>query len=292
MKKITQLRIGSFFLITFVSSIFVVAQDLTTVSAKSNVISEHLDLEAVATVFGDSKDLEDFENRLNDPKTQISNLDLNEDNQVDYLRVVETSEKEMHLIAIQAVVGDNLYQDVATVEVEKDANGVTQVQLVGDVYLYGPEYIIEPVYVHRPVIFINFWKPFYRPYRSVYYWGFYPRHFHYWHPFKVHHYRKNVHVHVRHTYKRTTLRRSRWAARTHLKTRRTACVIRYPNKSYKARSGAVVKTGKGKKHKTVWVRNSKGAKKKLVPVKKAKKAKKSLAKNKVKKRKAKKAYKK
>ena len=65
------------------------AQDKTTVEATSSDISENLDLEAVASVFGESKDLEEFEKKLNDPKTQISNLDLNEDGEVDYLRVLE-----------------------------------------------------------------------------------------------------------------------------------------------------------------------------------------------------------
>ena len=60
------------------------AQDRTTVNATSSEISDNLDLRAIASIFGDSRDLEDFENRLNDPKTQISNLDLNNDNQVDY----------------------------------------------------------------------------------------------------------------------------------------------------------------------------------------------------------------
>lgn len=68
------------------------AQDVTTITASSDDISDNLDLEAGASIFGESKDLEDFEKRLNDPKTQISNLDLNNDGEVDYLRIMETSE--------------------------------------------------------------------------------------------------------------------------------------------------------------------------------------------------------
>ena len=55
----------------------------TTVKASNSDISDNLDLRAVATIFGDASNLEDFERRLNDPKTQISNLDLNNDNYVD-----------------------------------------------------------------------------------------------------------------------------------------------------------------------------------------------------------------
>ena len=54
----------------------IAAQDRTTVTATSSEISDNLDLRAVASIFGDSENLEDFERRLNDPKTQISNLDL------------------------------------------------------------------------------------------------------------------------------------------------------------------------------------------------------------------------
>ena len=69
------------------------AQDRTTVNATSNELSDNLDLRAVASIFGDAKDLEDFERQLNDPRNQISNLDLNYDRQVDYLRVIEAVEK-------------------------------------------------------------------------------------------------------------------------------------------------------------------------------------------------------
>ena len=93
------------------------AQEKTTVTAKNSDISDNLDLRAVATVFGDASNLEDFERRLNDPKTQISNLDLNNDNYVDYLRVIETVEGNVHLVVVQAVLEKDVFQDVATIEV-------------------------------------------------------------------------------------------------------------------------------------------------------------------------------
>lgn len=74
--------------LAFFISLATFAQDRTTVTAKSYDISDNLDLRAVASIFGESANLEDFERRLNDPGEQISNLDLNGDNQVDYLRVI------------------------------------------------------------------------------------------------------------------------------------------------------------------------------------------------------------
>jgi len=171
------------------------AQDRTTVTATSSDISDNLDLKAVASIFGDSRDLEDFERRLNDPKIQISNLDLNNDGYVDYLRVIETTEKNLHLVVVQAVLEKDLFQDVATINVERDGDRVS-VQVVGDVYMYGPNYIYEPVYVVRPVIFGVFWEPYYRPYYSPWYWGYYPTYYSYWHPYPIYRYRRNVYVHI------------------------------------------------------------------------------------------------
>ena len=62
-----------------------------SVEATSPDISYDLDLRAVADVFADSRNLEEFERRLNDYDEGINNLDLNQDGQVDYLRVIETS---------------------------------------------------------------------------------------------------------------------------------------------------------------------------------------------------------
>ena len=55
------------------------AQKDITVTAQNSDISNNLDLKAVATAFGESKDLQEFEKKLNDYDSQISNLDLNKD---------------------------------------------------------------------------------------------------------------------------------------------------------------------------------------------------------------------
>jgi hypothetical protein len=95
------------------------AQNRTSVNAMNSEISDNLDLRAVASIFGDSRNLQDFERRLNDPELQISNLDLNNDNEVDYLRVIETVENRTHVIIIQSILDNDVYQDVATIDVEK-----------------------------------------------------------------------------------------------------------------------------------------------------------------------------
>lgn len=157
------------------------ADETVTVTATSTDVSENLDLKTVATLFGQAKDLEQFERMLNNPDSAFSNLDLNGDGDVDYLRVIETADQNRHLIVIQAVLAKDIYQDVASIFVEKDpeSESVT-VQVIGDEYVYGADYIIEPVYIYRPVIYDWFWGPSWVCWHSPFYWDYWPT---WWHPY-------------------------------------------------------------------------------------------------------------
>lgn len=248
------------FITSILGAIFMVmpslAQDKTTVRANSSDISDNLDLRAVATIFGDSKDLADFEQRLNDPELQISNLDLNNDNYVDYLRVIETVEGNAHIIVIQAVLDKDLYQDIASVEVEKDRNNNVSVQVVGDVYMYGDNYIYEPVYVSRPVIYASFWVGNYRPYYSSWYWGYYPAYYTVWHPYPVFRYRNNVVLHINfgHTYNYVSTRRCAYAYNVYHVRRGNAYEVRYPNRSFAYRNSGYSNRHDLDQHRTIRTR--------------------------------------
>ena len=157
------------------------ADQTVTVTATNADISENLDLKTVATLFGQAKDLEQFEQMLNNPDSAFSNLDLNGDGDVDYLRVIETADQERHLIVIQAILAKDIYQDVASIFVEKDpASEVVTVQVIGDEYIYGADYIIEPVYIYRPMIYDWFWGPSWVAWHSPFYWDYWPV---WWHPY-------------------------------------------------------------------------------------------------------------
>lgn len=156
------------------------ADETVTVTATSSDISENLDLKTVATLFGQAKDLEQFEQLLNNPDSAFSNLDLNGDGEVDYLRVIETADNNRHLVVIQAVLAKDIYQDVASIFVEKDEKDQITVQVIGDEYIYGSNYIIEPVYIYRPMIYDWFWGPSWVCWHSPYYWGYWPG---WWRPY-------------------------------------------------------------------------------------------------------------
>ena len=177
LKKTTIMKTARYFLmaILLVASSFIARADETiTVSSTGSDISENLDLRAVATLFGEVSNLEEFEQQLNSEERHISNLDLNGDGIVDYLRVVEMESNGTHLIIIQAVLAKDIYQDVASISVEKDEADQVHVQIVGDAWLYGENYIIEPVYIYRPVIYDWFWATTWVCWASPWYWGYWP----------------------------------------------------------------------------------------------------------------------
>lgn len=213
-----------------------------TVVAQNYDISDNLDLQAVASIFGESRDLEDFERRLNDPSAQISNLDLNNDNYVDYLRVIEVAENDAHVVVIQAVLGEDVFQDVATIELERQQNKTVQVQIVGNSYLYGPNYIYEPYYYSTPVFFDLFWLSTYRPYYSPWYWGYYPTYYSYWRPLPVFRYHRHIHSHInrRNRYTYTDHRRLVRADRMYSSVRGNSLERRSPNRSFASRNQNVV----------------------------------------------------
>ena len=210
----------------------------TTTRAMSYDISDNLDLEAVASIFGDSKDLEDFEYRLNDPDTRISNLDLNQDGYIDYLRVVENSSDRNSLILVQAVLDQDIYQDVASIEVERVNNGNPRVQIVGNDYIYGSNYIIEPVFVRTPSIFSFFWGPRYVSWHSPYYWNYYPRWYYSYRPYSPFKYQRYVHVNInyRNTYHYSSQRNIHFSGNNYNQIRRNDYASKHPDRSFNNRN--------------------------------------------------------
>lgn len=231
-------KLASLLVVIFIATISCTAQRTIRVEANNNDISDNLDLQAVASLFGESKDLQDFEMRLNDYDSQISNLDLNNDGEVDYLRVIESSENNVHVVVIQAVLDRDVLQDVATIVVERNRNRRTYVQVIGDSYLYGDNYIIEPVYVYTPSIFSFFWGGRYTRWNSPYYWGYYPHYYHHYHPSEVGFYMNHINSHINrdHRYYYTERRRNENAERLHQSVGRNDYGSRFPDRNFSKRN--------------------------------------------------------
>jgi hypothetical protein len=211
------------------------------VNAVNDDISYYLDLKAIASTFGDSRDLEDFERRINDFDARISNLDLNSDGDVDYLRVIETSENNTHVVVIQAILDQDVFQDVATIVVERDRYRRSYVQVIGDPYIYGSNYIIEPVFYNTARILSWFWSPYYRAYYSPYYWRYYPRHYHYRRPVHINIYLSHVHgcINYNHHYRYSNNWRSDYAYNLHRNISRNDYGIKHADRDYSRRNESI-----------------------------------------------------
>lgn len=203
------------------------------------VIGDNLDLYAVLDAFKDAASMEEFEQTINDQSLKINNLDLNEDNQVDYIQVYdEGDEDDVHAIVLRIAMeeGDEGTQDVAVIELEKTNSNEANIQIIGDEDLYGTDYIIEPKNpdeltkrVMAPnLIIVNVWgwrgvrvvfAPGYVRWRSPYYWRHYPRWWRPWRPFRWRTYH-SFHVNHHRYYHPVRVRRCGRAHRFYVKRRR------------------------------------------------------------------------
>ncbi len=166
----------------------------TRVTPAIEDLSLYLDLQAVGSAFAQSKNIEEFESLLNNSSYIISNLDLNGDGYVDYLRVVEAVEGHNHVFIIQAVLAQNVFQDIATIVVEAPASQQWHVQIIGAPFIYGPNYILDPFFVVRPPIFNHFYNfaYAYRIWHSPWYWGHFPPYYKHPAPLLLGHYQAYV----------------------------------------------------------------------------------------------------
>lgn len=159
-------------------------------AADGKLPGDNLDLNAVLDLFKNSKNIEDFENKLNSEKTKVNNLDLNDDGYVDYIRVVDYVKDNAHLITLQVAFTADEVQDVAVIELDRK-DDKTVVQIVGDEALYGRDYIIEPKTENERMAYnANTWTsvqyiygPTYVVYVSPWYYGFYPHWHRPWRPY-------------------------------------------------------------------------------------------------------------
>ncbi|WDF62270.1 hypothetical protein [Flavobacterium sp. KACC 22763] len=107
--------------ILFIGSFILLVNSLNAqkvnVYPKNSYVEDNLDLNAVSMIYSQSVDAADFETRLNYPDERISNLDLNHDGKVDYLRVSEKIQNNIKIIIIQSEIQPNIYEDVATINI-------------------------------------------------------------------------------------------------------------------------------------------------------------------------------
>ena len=149
--------------------------------------------------------MEDFEKALNKENNKINNLDLNEDGDIDYIRVIDHVDGDVHAIVLQVPISEEESQDLAVIEIEKTGAENAILQIIGDEEVFGKSKIVEPFEVEgddsegrgpdevvafkRIVVNVWLWPsvrfvygPRYRAWVSPFGWRVYPRWWRPWRP--------------------------------------------------------------------------------------------------------------
>ncbi|MCH6255629.1 hypothetical protein MLD52_03660 [Puniceicoccaceae bacterium K14] len=151
-----------------------------------------LDLKAVGELVKKVKTGEEFERSLNDPSTGINNLDLDENNQVDYINVTEYGSTDIRGFSLTVDLAAGETQEVATIEIEKTANGAN-VQTHGNRHLYGNNYYYRSQTSLTDVLLISWLFSSNRPfYSSPYGYGNYPNDYRSYTPRSYDNYRRDM----------------------------------------------------------------------------------------------------
>ncbi|HZV67919.1 MAG TPA: hypothetical protein VFG10_00155 [Saprospiraceae bacterium] len=192
---------------------------------------DNFSLQGALHLFQMSTSPEDFEKQLNTESNNVNNLDLNGDNDIDYIRVIDKSDKNSHVLILQVPISSSENQDIAVIEIEKTGDTTAILQIIGDEDIYGEEVIVEPASegdamggnkggasfekddAASAVIVVNVWRwpsvryvyaPAYRPWVSPWHWRAYPTWWrpwrplgwHAWHPFYAKYHRSYAIVHT------------------------------------------------------------------------------------------------
>ena len=96
-----------------------------------------LDLDATTELAKKAKDAADFERLLNSQAEAVNNIDLNDDNKVDYIKVTEYGSGEQRGFSLSTEIAEGKTQEIATIDFKREAGSAT-VQTTGNPSLYGP----------------------------------------------------------------------------------------------------------------------------------------------------------
>lgn len=96
-----------------------------------------LDLKAVGELVKKATSGAELERLLNDSSVGINNLDLDENGSVDYIKVTEYGSGNQKGFSLTVDLAEGETQEVATIEIEKLADGRANIQTHGNSHIYG-----------------------------------------------------------------------------------------------------------------------------------------------------------
>lgn len=171
----------------------------------TGMAGDQFDLRGALHQFSRANDLESFEQAINSPDNNVSNLDLNEDGEVDFVHVRTMAEGDARVVVLSVQVNKEERQDIASIQMERNADGAVALQIRGDVALYPEGTIVEPTEQAmeggqkrggplappaQVTVWVNVWSwpsvqwcygPLWWEWNSPWYWGYYPP---WWRPWR------------------------------------------------------------------------------------------------------------
>lgn len=177
---------------------------------------DNFSLQGALIMFKQAGSPEEFEKLINTEEKNVNNLDLNGDGEIDYIKVIDKADKDIHAIILQVAVSETENQDIAVIELEKTGDTTAVLQIIGDEEIFGEQVIAEPsdegdeiedeksnrpgkgpsTYFFEPnrvIVNVFFWpgvrfiyQPFYKPWVSPWRWRYYPHYWKPWRPYALH----------------------------------------------------------------------------------------------------------
>lgn len=198
------------FLLVLAGSSLLAPQALAEEADSTGLPGDHFDLQGAMELFKNARNLQEFERALNKEANAVNNLDLNGDNDIDYIMVKDKVDGNSHAIVMQVAINEKENQDVAVIVIQKTGDKTAQLQIIGNEELYGEEKVMEPYAeeaeksggpsefspaLSPAIVFVNVWSwpcvtyiyyPSYVVYVSPWYWHYYPDWWYPWHPYQWH----------------------------------------------------------------------------------------------------------
>ena len=150
-------------------------------------LGDNLDLQALGELVKNSTSAQDIEDKLNNTGS-INNLDLNNDGQVDYIKVTEYGDGNSKGFSFTVDLPNNETQEIATIEVQR-GDGGAQMNIHGNQQLYGNQGYYQSHYSLGDLMIMHYLFTPHRPYYSPYRYGYYPS---YYHSYRSRPYRNSV----------------------------------------------------------------------------------------------------
>ncbi len=194
----------------------------TTISAKAQKDStgmpgDNFSLQGALEMFKQASTPEEFEKLINTKDKNVNNLDLNGDGEIDYIKVIDKTENNVHAFILQVAVSETENQDIAVIELEKTGDTTAVLQIIGDEDIFGEQVVVEAsdegdevaddnginspgngpgagyFEPYRLVVNVFFWpgvrfiyRPAYVPWVSPWRWRLYPGWWRPWRPLSWH----------------------------------------------------------------------------------------------------------